>query len=224
MERYPSLNKKAYISLLLKGGDRSLPSRFCLVSSRCCSVAATLRPNWIRAVHSADAATIPRSNDFSKAARLGNGRCGASKLCESIQQHSPDGSVTRFSAHELRRQFLPPDRNSFRHTLVSVLENGSASEIFKIECGVRQGNPLSSAHFVLFIEPLLCFLRFTWAFKSLDTKKHTTCLHLLMFARDCCVTLEMPWSSLTSSIRTPSLLAFAFTFKRLISSLSRRHQ
>lgn len=47
----------------------------------------------------------------------------------------------------------------FNGTLVQVLINQSRSDFFSLGAGVRQGDPLSPGLFVLFIEPLLCYLR-----------------------------------------------------------------
>ncbi|RMX61941.1 hypothetical protein DD238_008385 [Peronospora effusa] len=70
----------------------------------------------------------------------------------------------------------------FRGTLVQVLVNSSRSNFFSLGAGVRQGDPLSPGLFVLFIEPLLCYLRALN--DDMAIKIHGTSHHLLGFADD----------------------------------------
>lgn len=70
----------------------------------------------------------------------------------------------------------------FRGTLVQVLINSSRSDFFSLGAGVRQGDPLSPGLFVLFIEPLLCYLRATTDFSAI--KIRNTSHQLVSFADD----------------------------------------
>lgn len=70
-------------------------------------------------------------------------------------------------------------------TLVSVLVNGTASKFFELGCGVRQGDPLSPALFVVFIEPMLNFLRHETGHLGIQIDPVSEPQHLLAFADDC---------------------------------------
>ena len=70
----------------------------------------------------------------------------------------------------------------FRGTLVQVLINSSRSDFFSLDAGIRQEDPLSPGLFVLFIEPLLCFLRATTDFFAI--KIRNTSHHRVSFADD----------------------------------------
>ena len=62
----------------------------------------------------------------------------------------------------------------FRGTLLQVLVN-SLRPIFWVGSGVRKGNSLSPGLYVLFLEPLLCYLRAMnddMAIKSQETFQH----------------------------------------------------
>ncbi|OWZ18667.1 Pol Polyprotein [Phytophthora megakarya] len=69
--------------------------------------------------------------------------------------------------------------------LVTVLVNGIASEYFELGCGVRQGDPLSPALFVLFLEPMLNFLRWKTGHLGINVPNSKHPHHLLAFADDC---------------------------------------
>ena len=70
-------------------------------------------------------------------------------------------------------------------TLVTVLVNGTASKYFELGCGVRQGDPLSPGLFILFIEPMLSFLRAKSADCGIRVPVDNTPFHVLAFADDC---------------------------------------
>ncbi|KAF4027975.1 Reverse transcriptase (RNA-dependent DNA polymerase) [Phytophthora infestans] len=70
----------------------------------------------------------------------------------------------------------------FQGTLVQVLVNTSRSDFFSLGAGVRQGDPLSPGLFVLFIEPLLCYLRALNT--DFEIKIRSTPHHILSFADD----------------------------------------
>lgn len=76
-------------------------------------------------------------------------------------------------------------RTFFTGTLVSVLVNGTKSDYFELGCGVRQGDPLSPTLFVLFIEPMLNFLRAKTGHLGIPVAGGSTRHHLLAFADDC---------------------------------------
>ncbi|CAH0488952.1 unnamed protein product [Peronospora farinosa] len=76
-------------------------------------------------------------------------------------------------------------RTFFHGTLVSVLVNGVKSDYFELGCGVRQGDPLSPALFVLFLEPMLNYLRATTGHLGVPVQDGASPHHLLAFADDC---------------------------------------
>lgn len=72
----------------------------------------------------------------------------------------------------------------YNGTLVQILIGGAPGQPFELGAGVRQGDPLSPALFVIFIEPMLNFLRFRLGYAGIrigDSPPHLT----LAFADDC---------------------------------------
>jgi hypothetical protein len=69
-------------------------------------------------------------------------------------------------------------------TLVSLLFNGSPLPFFELGVGVRQGDPLSPALFVLFIEPMLNYIRAMMEGNGITTDSGTE-HNVISFADDC---------------------------------------
>jgi hypothetical protein len=74
---------------------------------------------------------------------------------------------------------------TFYHgTLVQVLINGEPTPFFELGAGVRQGDPLSPALFILFIEPLLNFIRSQGSQLGFQLQNYNQIHHLIAFADD----------------------------------------
>ncbi|OWZ05299.1 Pol Polyprotein [Phytophthora megakarya] len=73
----------------------------------------------------------------------------------------------------------------FPGTLVSLLFNGSPLSPFELGRGVRQGDPLSPALFVLYVEPLLNLIRTNMHDSGLRCGASSTRHTVLSFADDC---------------------------------------
>lgn len=73
----------------------------------------------------------------------------------------------------------------YNGTLVTVLVNGTASKFFELGGGVRQGDPLSPALFVLFIEPMLNYLRYKGRELGVLLPDTDAPQHIVAFADDC---------------------------------------
>lgn len=88
------------------------------------------------------------------------------------------------------RTFRRLIRTFYHGTLVTVFVNGTASRYFELGCGVRQGDPLSPALFVLFLEPMLNYLRATTGHLGIQLPDDPIRQHVLAFADDCTGLLE----------------------------------
>lgn len=73
----------------------------------------------------------------------------------------------------------------FKDTLVSILFNGAPLPPFQLGSGVRQGDPLSPALFIIFIEPLLNYLRDGLTSLGLICNGQITRCSVVSFADDC---------------------------------------
>ncbi|GAB9465705.1 Pollike protein, partial [Globisporangium polare] len=78
----------------------------------------------------------------------------------------------------------------FKGTLVSILFNGSPLAPFELGVGVRQGDPISPALFVIFIEPMLNFIRSKLGDSGIKLENSTQPHSVLSFADDCTGILE----------------------------------
>ncbi|KAE8954182.1 hypothetical protein PR003_g33661, partial [Phytophthora rubi] len=73
----------------------------------------------------------------------------------------------------------------YHQTSVSLLLNSSPGDPFLLGAGVRQGDPLSPGLFVVFVEPLLNFLRSRFTDRGVAVKDMTLPHLLMAFADDC---------------------------------------
>jgi Reverse transcriptase (RNA-dependent DNA polymerase) len=87
-------------------------------------------------------------------------------------------------AFNLPRPFINTIQLLYKHTTTQVAINGVFSTPLKVQCGVRQGDPLSCLLFNLAIEPLACKLQNDPNLKDLDIPGLHKKLILAMFADD----------------------------------------
>lgn len=76
----------------------------------------------------------------------------------------------------------------YTKNISQVLINGMPSSFFYIDAGVRQGDPLSTGLFVVFIEPLLNYLRHRLSSLGIQVPTHPT-PHLLLAFSDYVIAL-----------------------------------
>lgn len=72
----------------------------------------------------------------------------------------------------------------YKDNLITIMVNGYASPFFQLRSGVRQGDPLSPLLFVLFLEPMLNYLRATTGHLGIPVAHDPTSHHLSAFADD----------------------------------------
>jgi exonuclease III len=73
----------------------------------------------------------------------------------------------------------------YYQTSVSILLNNSPGDPFLLGAGVRQGDPLSPGLFVLFVEPMLNYLRARFSSRGINVDDMSLPHLLLAFADDC---------------------------------------
>ncbi|GAB9474124.1 Pollike protein [Globisporangium polare] len=207
--RMSKFQRRAYISLLYKGGDREEPKNYRTITllNHDAKFGPKVMAHRLRTIlpflldsdktgfvqgRSIRHALI-RFHDlhtFAQQERLT--RAGAvlldfAKAFDSVLWPALDMVLRHFGFGEAFRAWVS---TFFKGTLVSVLVNGTASHPFELGCGVRQGDPLSPALFVLFIEPMLCYLRATTDDLGTTVPTDENPHHLLAFADDCTAILR----------------------------------
>ncbi|KAF1319013.1 Pollike protein, partial [Globisporangium splendens] len=202
--RMSKFQRRAYISLLYKGGDREEPKNYRpitllnhdakfgpkVMAHRLRKILPhLLDPDQTGFVHGRSIRhALLRFQDLQTLAQqTGLTRAGAvlldfAKAFDSVLWPALDMVLRHFGFGETFRAWVT---TFFKGTLVSVLVNGTASKPFELGCGVRQGDPLSPALFVVFIEPMLCYLRDATGSLGITVPTDHTPHHLLAFADDC---------------------------------------
>ncbi|CAI5716704.1 unnamed protein product [Peronospora effusa] len=169
--------RRAQISLLYKHGDRSLPSNYRPITLL--NVDAKLGPKILAhrlgrvlkyLLHSDQSGFVPGRDirqahiRFQALAQLystsdtpaGAVQLDFAKAFDSVVWDALDMVLQHFGFGQSFRRWI---KVLFPGTLVSLMFNGRPLAPFELEAGVCQGDPLSPALFVLFIEPFLNFLR-----------------------------------------------------------------
>lgn len=202
--RMTKFQRRAYISLLYKAGDRSLPSNYRPITllNHDAKFGPKIQAWRLRGilpllVHTDQAGftqgrsirhELLRLQDLQTLSKvLGLPNAGAvlldfAKAFDSVLWPALDLVLSHYGFGETFRDWV---KTFFKGTLVSVLVNGTPSDYFELGCGVRQGDPLSPALFVLFIEPMLCYLRATTGELGIQVSEGADSHHLLAFADDC---------------------------------------
>ncbi|OWZ06370.1 RNA-dependent DNA polymerase [Phytophthora megakarya] len=202
--RMTKFQRRAYISLLYKKGDRSLPSNYrplTLLNHDAKFgpkiVAYRLRNILPKLLHSDQFGfTQGRSirhalvefQDLQQLAKnSGLHNAGAvlldfAKAFDSVLWPALNLVLKHFGFGNFFRDAI---KTFYKGTIVTVLVNGIASEYFELGSGVRQGDPLSPALFVLFLEPMLNFLRWKTGHLGINVPNSKLPHHLLAFADDC---------------------------------------
>ncbi|TMW60975.1 hypothetical protein Poli38472_014945 [Pythium oligandrum] len=103
------------------------------------------------------------------------------KAFDSVVWDALDLTLTHFGFGE---NFCEWVKTFFKDSLVSILFNGDPLPSFQIGAGVRQGDPLSPALFVIYIEPLLNLLRATMKDKGLRSAPQDPSHTVISFADD----------------------------------------
>ncbi|KAF1320888.1 Pol polyprotein, partial [Globisporangium splendens] len=205
--RMSKFQRRAYLSLLYKSGDRSLPSNYRpltllnhdakfgpkILARRLGDVLPTIihedQSGFIRGRsirHS-----LHRFQDLQHFCQQRFPQAGAvlldfAKAFDSVLWPALDMVLHHFGFGDTFRAWI---KTFYKGTLVSILINGSPGQPFELGAGVRQGDPLSPALFVIFIEPMLNFLRARLS--SAGVKVGSGEPHLLLaFADDCTGLLE----------------------------------
>lgn len=195
--------RRAQVSLLYKKGDRKQPSNYRPISLL--NVDAKLGPKILAhrlshvlasLLHTDQYGFVPRRDirhahlRFQALAQLYSSAdtpAGAvlldfAKAFDSVVWDALDMVLMHFGFGETFRRWV---RVIFPGTLVSLLFNGRPLKPFELGAGVRQGDPLSPALFVLFIEPLLNFIRAKLGTAGLRCDYSAENHSVISFADDC---------------------------------------
>ena len=73
----------------------------------------------------------------------------------------------------------------YYQTSVSIMLNRSPGAHLVLGAGVRQGDPISTGLFALFIEPMMKFLRAQFSYRGISVDNSSEPHLLLAFADDC---------------------------------------
>lgn len=103
------------------------------------------------------------------------------KAFDSVDHSALHSTLSHFGFGPNFSQWI---RTFYRDNITTTLINGSPGSFFQLGSGVRQGDPLSPGLFVVYIEPLLSFLRSTLHQHGIITPIHTSCHLTLAFADD----------------------------------------
>lgn len=200
--RMTKFQRRAHLSLLYKAGSRYAPSNYRpltllnhdaklgpkILAKRLGKVLSTL-------VHDDQSGFVPgrsirhallRFQDIQAHCKNHHDQAGAvmldfEKAFDSVVWAALDMVLVHFGFGDTFRDWI---KTFYSGTLVSVLVGDSPGRPFELGAGVRQGDPLSPGLFVVFIEPMLNYLRARMQHAGIKigtSEPHVT----LAFADDC---------------------------------------
>lgn len=103
------------------------------------------------------------------------------KAFDSVDHSALHSTLSHFGFGPNFSQWI---RTFYSDNITTTIINGSPGSFFQLGSGVRQGDPLSPGLFVVYIEPLLSFLRSTLHQHGIITPIHTSSHLTLAFADD----------------------------------------
>ncbi|KAF1327265.1 Pollike protein, partial [Globisporangium splendens] len=195
--------RRGQISLLYKSGDRRVPSNYRPITLL--NIDAKLGPKILskrlqsilpKLLHTDQYGFVPGRDirnahlRFQALQHLFQ-RCqemaGAllldfAKAFDSVVWDALEMTLRHFGFGPNFREWI---RVMIRSTIVSILFNGAPLPHFALGAGVRQGDPLSPALFVLYIEPLLNYLRVQFNPHGLKLPHSDEPHTIISFADDC---------------------------------------
>lgn len=201
--RMSKFQRRGNISLLYKSGDRKLPSNYRPITLL--NVDAKLGPKIMSfrlgqvlpsLLHSDQYGFVPGRDTrhahlrfqalqqlyTSEKTPAGAVLLDFAKAFDSVVWDALDMVLSHYGFGAVFRRWI---RVLFPGTLVSLMFNGSPLQPFELGAGVRQGDPLSPALFVLFIEPMLNLLRARMGPSGLQCSASEPRHSVISFADDC---------------------------------------
>ncbi|GAB9476026.1 Pollike protein [Globisporangium polare] len=201
--RMTKFQRRGQISLLYKSGDRRAPSNYRPITLL--NIDAKLGPKILskrlqsilpKLLHSDQYGFVPGRDirnahlRFQALQHLFQDRstkAGAllldfAKAFDSVVWEALEMILRHFGFGQTFRKWI---QVMIPSTIVSILFNGAPLPHFALGAGVRQGDPLSPALFVLYIEPMLNCLRARFKSDSLTLPNSEAVHTVISFADDC---------------------------------------
>ncbi|POM73524.1 Pollike protein [Phytophthora palmivora] len=195
--------RRAHLSLLYKSGDRTLPGNYRPLTllnhdAKLAPKILAYRMGFVLPdiIHEDQSGFVPGRSirhsllrfqdlqDFSKAHNPD--ACAVlldfAKAFDSVLWPALDLVLHHFGFGATFRSWV---KTLYYETSVSILINDSPGEPFLLGAGVRQGDPLSPGLFVVFVEPMMNFLRSRFSSKGIQVDDLSLPHLLLAFADDC---------------------------------------
>ncbi|OWZ01615.1 Pol Polyprotein [Phytophthora megakarya] len=195
--------RRAHLSLLYKSGDRTLPGNYRPLTLL--NHDAKLAPKILahrmgfvlpEIIHEDQSGFIPgrsirhsllRFQDLQDLCKAHNPDACAvlldfAKAFDSVLWPALDLVLHHFGFGATFRNWV---KTFYYQTSVSIMLNNSPGEPFLLGAGVRQGDPLSPGLFVVFVEPMMNFLRARFAHQGIKVDEISQPHLLMAFADDC---------------------------------------